>query len=112
MKKNHTRRSKWDALLIKALILAGAVMFSPGPRQAMAASTGQIVVHVRGLVCDLCIQGIKKQFSSVAAAESVDVSLEKKTVTIRVKPGAVLSDDTIKEKLQDAGYMAATIERQ
>jgi len=70
----------------------------------------QTVVDVNGMVCDFCAQSLKKIFGRSDAVESIDVSLDDKTVTIHYKDGAEpLSDDAIGTLIYEAGYDVAGI---
>jgi mercuric ion binding protein len=68
-------------------------------------------VGVNGLVCSFCAQGIKKTFSKQEAVESVEVNMDQKIVSIKIKEGAVLTDEKIKEIVTDAGFTTTAITR-
>jgi copper chaperone CopZ len=70
-----------------------------------------INVKVNGLVCSFCAQGIKNRFLELKEVKTVNVSLGKKTVTLELKPNAVLSDQTIAETVNKAGYTMVRVER-
>jgi len=59
---------------------------------------------VPAIHCSHCAQSIKDEVSSVDGVESVDVDVDAKVVTIR---GEALSDDAIREAIDEAGYEAA-----
>ena len=77
---------------------------------AMAAETS-IVVHVKGMVCAFCVQGIEKKVKAEPAVKSVNVSLEKSKVSITLKEGATLADQRVNEIIKSAGYNVDKIER-
>lgn len=89
-------------ILIISLFLSAASFAWAGSGHDMAT------VNVNGMVCDMCAQGIKKQFKENAMTE---VDLDKKTVTLHFKDGKTLDDQQIKEKLKDAGYDVTAIQR-
>jgi len=68
-----------------------------------------VVVTVPGMVCQMCVQGMKKNFKSAVNDSNKDVivDLEKKTVTVKLKEK--ISDKEIKERVNDAGYNAKKI---
>lgn len=78
--------------------------------QSFAAGK-EISATVNGMVCGFCAQGITKKFSAESAVEKVDVSLEKKIVTIKLKEGKDLDDKRVQEILKEAGYNVETIAR-
>lgn len=70
-----------------------------------------IDVGVNGLVCSFCATGIEKSFKKQDAVEQVKVDLDSKKVTIGIKPGQKLDDETVKQVLTDAGYSVTEITR-
>ena len=74
-----------------------------------AFSQVQVKVDVPGMVCQMCVFGMKKNFSEVVADKETDVivDLEKKTVTVKLKEK--ISDEEVKRRVSDAGYNADTI---
>lgn len=69
----------------------------------------KVVVEVPGMVCQMCVQGMQKNFKSVVVDPQKDVivDLEKKTVTLNLK--SKISDKEIQDKVADAGYNAKKI---
>ncbi len=63
---------------------------------------------VKGMVCSMCAQGIKKKFSALEIKD-VSVDLDKKLVTYT--SDKVLSDAKINELIKDAGYVVTDIKR-
>lgn len=63
---------------------------------------------VKGMVCSMCAQGIKKKFSALDISD-VNVDLDKKRVTYTSEK--VVSDDQLKELIKDAGYVVTDITR-
>lgn len=95
---------------IKAFSLIAAMTLL-GPVQAMAAEVTHLTVHVKGMVCAFCAQGLKKSFSKEKSVEKFDVSLEDKTVKLDLKPNESLSDDQIKKIITEAGFAIEKIDR-
>ena len=71
----------------------------------------ELKVHVNGMVCSFCGQGITKKFTKKDEVEKVDVSLKNKIVTPTTKDEKDLKDEEIKSILKDAGYTVEKIER-
>jgi copper chaperone len=59
---------------------------------------------VPGIHCAHCAAAIKEEVSSVEGVEGVDVDLDAKVVTIR---GQALSDEGLREAIEEAGYEVA-----
>jgi copper chaperone CopZ len=76
------------------------------------ATTGEIKVSVKGMVCGFCAQGIQKKFSEESAIDSVKVSLSSHLVDLKLKEGKDIQDEKITAILKDAGYTVEKIERQ
>lgn len=76
-----------------------------------ALGVADITVKAKGLVCSFCAQGIKKAFQSDPAIEHISFDSEYTTIFIYLKPGQVISDDTIKQKVTDSGYVVEDIIR-
>ena len=71
----------------------------------------ELKIHVNGMVCAFCAQGIIKTFRSRSEVLKIDVNLNDKIVTISTKEGQELSDADIRSLLQDAGFAVESIER-
>lgn len=93
------------ARIILTLLLSSAFASSA------TAMAKDISISVKGMVCGFCAQGIEKKFKALPEVSAVNVSLEKKTVTITTKDKADVPDTKIKEILKDAGYNVEKIQR-
>ena len=60
--------------------------------------------NVPSIHCGHCAAAIKREVLSVDGVEAVDVDLEAKAVTVR---GEALSDEAVREAIEEAGYEAA-----
>lgn len=76
-----------------------------------AALAETVKVHVPGMVCQMCVQGMQKQFKSAVADPEKDVlvNLDTKVVTVHTKEP--ITDEDIKKRVKDAGYNAEKITR-
>lgn len=70
-----------------------------------------VKVDVNGMVCSMCIQGIKKKFSGVDHVTNVDVNLDSKVVTLTTHGKNDVPDEKIKELITEAGYEVVNIAR-
>jgi copper chaperone len=59
---------------------------------------------VPAIHCGHCAASIKDEVVNVEGVEAVDVDLDAKVVTIR---GEALSDEALREAIEEAGYEAA-----
>jgi mercuric ion binding protein len=78
---------------------------------AVSAQAGGAIVHVNGMVCAFCANGIEKTLKKQKEVESVEVSLETKKVTIVFKGKDSLKDEDLKQLITDSGYSVVSIER-
>ena len=70
-----------------------------------------IEMHVNGLVCAFCAQGIEKKLRKFPATADVVVSLEQRLVAVALKDGQDIPDADLRKALTKAGYTVTTIER-
>ena len=69
----------------------------------------EVTVETPGIVCQMCVYGLKKHFKSVVDNPDKDiiVDLDKKFVKVNLK--TKISEDDIKKRVKDAGYEAGKI---
>ena len=77
----------------------------------MALSAATIEMHVNGLVCAFCAQGIEKKLRKFPATVDVVVSLEERLVAVALKDGQDIPDADLRKALTDAGYTVKAIVR-
>ena len=75
------------------------------------ANTESLIVKLRGLVCDFCAQALQKVFSKREEISSLSIDLKTKVLTIMLKKGHNLSDETVTKLIVDAGYNLVHIQR-
>jgi copper chaperone CopZ len=69
----------------------------------------KVVVSVPGMVCQMCVHGMQKNFKTAVENPEKDVvvDLDKKTVTVNLKEK--ITEKEIKKRVADAGYNAEKI---
>lgn len=77
----------------------------------IVSGAATIEMHVNGLVCAFCAQGIEKKLRKFPATADVVVSLEQHLVAVALKEGEDISDPELRKALTNAGYTVTTIER-
>ena len=92
---------KPNRIFLIALLLLGPI--------AVRAAT--VEMHVNGLVCAFCAQGIEKQLRKFPATADVVVSLEQRVVAVGLKDGQDIPDDELRKALTNAGYTVTAIQR-
>ena len=77
----------------------------------VAVGAATIEMHVNGLVCAFCAQGIEKKLRKFPQTADVVVSLEQRLVAVALKDGQDIPDAELRKALTNAGYTVTTIER-
>lgn len=78
---------------------------------SVVAGAATIEMHVNGLVCAFCAQGIEKKLRKFPATADVVVSLEQRLVAVALKDGQDIPDTELQKALTNAGYTVTTIQR-
>lgn len=76
-----------------------------------AACEDTIQIKANGLICDFCARALEKMFGQRDDVAGIDVDLDKGTVTVAMKPGQTLDDETLKQLITDSGYNVTDIKR-
>lgn len=80
---------------------------------SFSANAETIHFGVKGMVCSMCAQGIKKKFKALGVdPEKVRVDLDKKIVSVDNDKNIKLSDQVITDAIKDAGYEVVDLKRQ
>jgi cation transport ATPase len=72
-------------------------------RAAISAEPQVKSVRIQGMVCSFCAQGLLKGARANPKISNVNVSLEKKTMSLVMKPGEEITDEEVQQVVQDAG---------
>ncbi len=100
---------KKASLLLTLLFLLSAM--PPAAIAAESCKTPQAIATVNGMVCDFCVQSLKKVFLKEPGVDKVDIDLTTKHVTLTLKPGQTLDDSTIKNTVEWGGYDLVKVDR-
>ncbi len=65
------------------------------------------IIQIEGMMCTHCTGRVQKVLEAIAGVDTVTMSLEEKTATVTVQ--AVVTDDTLKAAIVDAGYEVTEI---
>ncbi len=79
--------------------------------QAVAAGGSLVDVDVLGMVCDFCATALTKTFGRHKDVAAVRVDLDTKRLSIVVKKGHAMDDETITRLVEQAGYKVQSITR-
>lgn len=78
---------------------------------ALAVGGEPVVAKVLGAVCDFCAKAMNKTFGKRDDVAAVYVDLDAKTLNLVLKPGATLSDRTLRKAVKKSGYKVDSIAR-
>jgi copper chaperone len=62
-----------------------------------------VTMNVEGMSCQHCVHAVKTAVSALKGVDAVDVSLEKKLVTVSLDP-AVVGQPAVKAAIEGEGY--------
>jgi copper chaperone len=64
-------------------------------------------IKIEGMSCNHCVMAVKNALSEIVGVSSINVELENKKAIVE---GKNLSDENLKEAIEDAGYDVISIE--
>ncbi len=97
---------------MRHLILFLFILFTSTTSAATEAQKPQdVLVNVKGMVCDFCAQGLTKLFGTREEVKEIKVDLEAGTVEIAFTEDKTLSDDEIGKIVTDNGLSVESIVR-
>ena len=65
------------------------------------------IIQIEGMMCNHCVKHVTDALSKIEGVKSVDVSLEKKSATIKCDES--VSDNLIKSVITEEGYEVTDI---
>jgi copper chaperone CopZ len=97
------------------LPVLGVAVAQPAPSAPPAAQrpaqTEVATIGVNGLICDFCVQSIKKMAGQRSEIARTDVDLDNGRVTITFRPGQTMTDAALRTLITNAGYAVVSIAR-
>ena len=86
--------------------IATALLMEPAVMQPAWSGTGRtrVDIAINGMVCSFCAQGIEKKLKSLPGAQSVDVDLHRRLVSITFRSGSSVADANLRKLIRDAGF--------
>lgn len=105
------------ALCILMAVLAIGVHTHPAmaaqPETTEKCNEKQKVIAItNGMVCDFCVQSLKKMFLKNPSIETVDINLTTKEVILTPKTGQNIDDQSIRKAVEWGGYELVDIKRE
>ena len=101
---------RFAGIVMIILFLCGSIVCAQD--NSLDTGSGRLIeVKVNGLVCDFCARALEKIFSKQPQVHIKKIDLTTKILTLELKSGASLDDETIKELVKKAGYVIEEIKR-
>jgi copper chaperone CopZ len=108
---DHEHDKKAAAPAVEGAANMAFIADTPEIKAALAAGGEPVVVDVLGVVCDFCAKAMNKTFGKRDEVSAVFVDLDTKALSLVVKLGATLNNETITDLVKKAGYKTAGIRR-
>lgn len=88
--------------------LLAATLATPAGAGAM---TTRIELLLQGMDCSLCVQGLEQRLKSLTGAQEVRLDLERGRLSLLLRPGSSVADQTLRTLMRDAGFVVRQIRR-
>lgn len=68
------------------------------------AQSHEVTIRVDGLSCPFCAYGLEKKLNDIKGVENININFEEGLVVLQVAEGETISEEELREKIQDAGF--------
>jgi len=100
----NTKSVFWVAVLAVFLLQGAQPVFSQDSQEVIS-------VKVKGMFCPFCTYGVEKKLKRLKGVARGKVHLKQGVAKLYLKPGVTLSDATINQAVDDAGFTPGPITR-
>ena len=69
----------------------------------MASSQKIVIVDIKGMTCQSCVQSINQTFSGMSGLQKIVISLEKENGTFTINPDEINTNQII-DKIEECGF--------
>ncbi len=90
---------------MKNFILIATILFS----FKASAQVSKVTLQASGLTCSMCSNSINKALKTLPEVDRVMANIKTSSFEIYFKPGAQVSFDDLKNKVEDAGFFVAKL---
>jgi copper chaperone CopZ len=90
---------------MKNIFMACLLLISTG----VNAQITKVTIQASGLTCSMCSNAINKSLKSLDIVDKVYANIQTATFDVSFKPGASISFDQLKKKVEDAGFSVARL---
>lgn len=99
--------STFSALFAALLLIALA---RPSQAQESIVSNPDVVLHVKGMMCELCAERMTKGLKTLDAVDKVQVFLEDQKVFLTLTGATLVTDAQLREVVEDYGFTTESVE--
>ena len=72
--------------------------------QATEVKNPDVVLQVKGMVCDFCALNMEKQLKEIEAVNKVQVKLDEQKVLLTLYDDQTVTEDALREAVTNAGF--------
>ncbi len=90
--------------LLAFTLFAIALLLAPQSEAQSSDLLPDVTVGVDGLTCPFCAYGIEKKMLEIEGVSEVAIQLDAGTVELWLNAGAVVSENRIREAVDQAGF--------
>lgn len=96
--------------LLTSILVALVTVMTLAPQaraqaeQASEVENPDVVLQVKGMVCEMCAYSMEKQLKKNEAVHEVQVLLDEQQVRLTLHEGKTISEKALREALLDAGF--------
>ncbi len=65
-------------------------------------------IRIEGMSCEHCVKRVRKVLSELEGVKNIEIELE--SGIVKLESGSSVSDDVLKEVIEDAGYDVVSVE--
>ena len=73
-------------------------------KQATELTNPDVILQVKGMVCDLCAHNIEKQLKRIDGVDNVQVMLDEQKVLLTLHDDQTVTEDALREAVKDCGF--------
>lgn len=102
------------ALVVFGLVLPASIAAQEARAEAMQEveqDARTIEVEILGMSCPFCAYGVEQKLKRLDGVEDLEVELKTGITTLSLADGADISNETLKETVEEAGFKVAEIRR-
>jgi len=96
----------WLLAMLLAPLTAGTVAAAWGE-----AKGTRIELLLQGLDCSLCVQALEQRLRTLPGAEQVTIDLERGRLSLQLRGGSRVADETLRTLMRNAGFVVQQIRR-